>query len=63
MVPEPVKVATSVLSAVFVDLGSPKPIWSLIAPAPATRTVELPAVAGCARVVVPPWALSPSWEK
>ena len=27
MVPEPAKVVTSVLSAVFVDLGSPKPIW------------------------------------
>jgi len=62
-VPEPVSLATSVLSAVVVDLGSLNPIWSLIAPAPATRIVELPAAAGSARVVVPPWAWSPSWEK
>jgi hypothetical protein len=58
-----VKVATPVWSEVFVDLGSAKPIWSSMATLPPTRTVELPAAAGCARVVTPPWALSPSWEK
>ena len=57
------KVATFVASAVLADLGSPKPIWSSMATDPATRTTELPAAAGCASVVAPPWALSPSWEK
>jgi hypothetical protein len=59
MAPDPANAVTSARSVVVVDAGLPKPIWSSIALAPATRIVALPAVAGPASESAPPWAVSP----